>query len=90
MPPVKLVPDHVSVEKQTEKGTKEKNRQELEERVPEKNYTRLSCTLFPPPSFLLHSPFLPLLMECIFQIWSMKNYEELAGGFEPIRNGELF
>ena len=73
---------------------KQKNRQELEERVPEKNYSRLSrplsASLFPSALGFFCPCSQTAYNACIFQIWSMKNYEELGGGFEPIRNGEVF
>ena len=43
------------------------------------------------PHFQSNIPSSQWYIACIFQIWLLPvGYEELAGGLEPIRNGEIF
>ena len=72
--------------------------------APGNEYDRLPCNLFSKFSIPLYQPrFQVNILDIynniynrwyianIFQIWSTPvDYEELAVGFEPIRNGEIF
>lgn len=93
VPPVNPVTNPVSMEQQKEKEWNRKQARTGRESTREKLLKAFLPCLRLPLSFCTRF-FCPCSQTaynaCIFQIWSMKNFEELGGGFEPIRNGEVF